>query len=67
METEPLKPRSREEVEATLHIAKLNPEELLPVGQCLTFSPQADAAECCLLQLEPELCVELEAGRRYAS
>ncbi|XP_062985979.1 sister chromatid cohesion protein DCC1 [Elgaria multicarinata webbii] len=55
--------RSREEVEATLHVAKVNPEELLPVVQCLSFSAQADAAECCLLQLEPDLCAELEAGR----
>ncbi|XP_066481712.1 sister chromatid cohesion protein DCC1 isoform X2 [Tiliqua scincoides] len=55
--------RSREEVEATLQVAKLNPAELLPPVQCLRFSPQAAAQECCLLQLEPELCAELEAGR----
>ncbi|XP_030409610.1 sister chromatid cohesion protein DCC1 isoform X1 [Gopherus evgoodei] len=55
--------RSREEVEATLHIAKLNPAELLPPVHCLRFSPRASAGECCLLQLEPGLCAELEAGR----
>ncbi|KAJ6663154.1 hypothetical protein lerEdw1_010747 [Lerista edwardsae] len=55
--------RSREEVEATLQVAKLNVAELLPSAQCLSFSPQADAQDCCLLQLEPELCAELEAGR----
>ncbi|XP_050797062.1 sister chromatid cohesion protein DCC1 isoform X1 [Gopherus flavomarginatus] len=54
--------RSREEVEATLHIAKLNPAELLPPVHCLSFSPRASAGECCLLQLEPGLCAELEAG-----
>ncbi|KAM7175480.1 sister chromatid cohesion protein DCC1 [Macrochelys suwanniensis] len=54
--------RSREEVEATLHIAKLKPAELLPPVHCLSFSPRASAGECCLLQLEPGLCAELEAG-----
>ncbi|KAH1178125.1 sister chromatid cohesion protein DCC1 isoform X1 [Mauremys mutica] len=54
--------RSREEAEATLHIAKLNPAELLPPVHCLSFSPRAGAGECCLLQLEPGLCAELEAG-----
>ncbi|XP_039221018.1 sister chromatid cohesion protein DCC1 [Crotalus tigris] len=55
--------RSREEVDATLQVAKLNPTELLPTVQCLSFSPQVDAGDYCLLQLEPELCHELEAGR----
>ncbi|NXX87660.1 DCC1 protein, partial [Centropus bengalensis] len=55
--------RSRAEVDATLQTAKLNPEELLPVVQCLSFGPQTGPAECCLLQLEPGLCAELEAGR----
>uniref|UniRef100_A0A452GNC8 Sister chromatid cohesion protein DCC1 n=1 Tax=Gopherus agassizii TaxID=38772 RepID=A0A452GNC8_9SAUR len=54
--------RSREEVEATLRIAKLNPAELLPPVHCLRFNPRASAGECCLLQLEPGLCAELEAG-----
>nr|XP_003224879.1 PREDICTED: sister chromatid cohesion protein DCC1 [Anolis carolinensis] len=55
--------RSREEVDATLHVAKVNPAELLPVVQSLSFGPQVGAGECCLLQLEPELCAELESGR----
>ncbi|NXW14836.1 DCC1 protein, partial [Circaetus pectoralis] len=55
--------RSRAEVDATLRTAKLNPAELLPVVHCLSFGPQAGAGECCLLQLEPGLCAELEAGR----
>ncbi|KAJ7338090.1 hypothetical protein JRQ81_010653 [Phrynocephalus forsythii] len=56
--------RTREEVEATLQVAKVDPAELHPVVQCLSFGSQADdAAECYLLQLEPELCAELEAGR----
>lgn len=57
--------RSRAEVDATLQTAKLNPAELLPAVQCLSFGPQAGGGECCLLQLEPGLCAELEAGRRY--
>ncbi|NXG22821.1 DCC1 protein, partial [Grallaria varia] len=55
--------RSRAEVEATLRTAKLDPAELLPAVQCLAFGPQPPATECCLLQLEPGLCAELEAGR----
>ncbi|NWR68414.1 DCC1 protein, partial [Centropus unirufus] len=55
--------RSRAEVDATLKTAKLNPAELLPVVHCLSFGPQTGPAECCLLQLEPGLCAELEAGR----
>ncbi|XP_030360694.1 sister chromatid cohesion protein DCC1 isoform X2 [Strigops habroptila] len=54
--------RSRAEVDATLQTAKLNPAELLPVVHCLSFGPQAAAGECCLLQLEPGLCAEIEAG-----
>ncbi|XP_061461710.1 sister chromatid cohesion protein DCC1 [Rhineura floridana] len=61
--TKPPKMRSREEVEATLRVAKLDPEELLPTVQCLSFCPQADSGECYLLQLEPDLCAELEEGR----
>lgn len=57
--------RSRAEVDATLRTAKLNPAELLPIVHCLSFGSQAGAGECCLLQLEPGLCAELEAGRRY--
>uniref|UniRef100_A0A8D0L5Y0 Sister chromatid cohesion protein DCC1 n=1 Tax=Sphenodon punctatus TaxID=8508 RepID=A0A8D0L5Y0_SPHPU len=54
--------RSREEVDATLHIAKVNPAELLPPVHCLRFSAGASSGDCCLLQLEPGLCADLEAG-----
>ena len=59
--------RTRDEVDATLQIAKLNPAELLPAVQCLGFSPGASAAaagDFYLLELDPALCQELEAGRR---
>ncbi|NXO04061.1 DCC1 protein, partial [Rhinopomastus cyanomelas] len=55
--------RSRAEADATLRTAKLNPAELLPVVHCLSFGPRSGAGECYLLQLEPGLCAELEAGR----
>ncbi|NWS39027.1 DCC1 protein, partial [Probosciger aterrimus] len=54
--------RNRAEVDATLQTAKVNPAELLPVVHCLSFGPQAASGECCLLQLEPGLCAEIEAG-----
>ncbi|KAM9100754.1 sister chromatid cohesion protein DCC1 [Sarcophilus harrisii] len=57
--------RTREEVDATLQIAKLNPSELLPAVHCLSFSPGASGAtagDFCLMELEPALCQQLEAG-----
>ncbi|XP_045717290.1 sister chromatid cohesion protein DCC1 [Phyllostomus hastatus] len=58
--------RTRDEVDATLQVAKLNPAELLPAVHCLGFSPEASAAaagDFYLLELDPALCQELEAGR----
>uniref|UniRef100_A0A8B9QST4 Sister chromatid cohesion protein DCC1 n=1 Tax=Anas platyrhynchos TaxID=8839 RepID=A0A8B9QST4_ANAPL len=53
----------KDQVEATLRSAKLSPAELLPAAQCLSFGPgTAGPGECCLLQLEPGLCAQLEAG-----
>ncbi|XP_068381669.1 sister chromatid cohesion protein DCC1 isoform X2 [Eschrichtius robustus] len=56
--------RTRDEVDATLQIAKLNAAELLPTVHCLGFGPGASAAagDFCLLELEPALCQQLEAG-----
>nr|XP_033788967.1 sister chromatid cohesion protein DCC1 [Geotrypetes seraphini] len=54
--------RSREEVEATLQIAKLKVEELRRTVHCLSFSPSLTAGEHCLLELDSELCNRLEAG-----
>lgn len=61
--------RTREEVDATLQIAKLNAAELLPAVHCLGFGPRASGAgggDFCLLELEPALCQQLEAGHRCA-
>uniref|UniRef100_A0A2K5LBT3 Sister chromatid cohesion protein DCC1 n=1 Tax=Cercocebus atys TaxID=9531 RepID=A0A2K5LBT3_CERAT len=54
--------RTREEVDATLQIAKLNAAELLPAVHCLGFGPGASAGDFCLLELEPTLCQQLEDG-----
>ncbi|XP_073925227.1 sister chromatid cohesion protein DCC1 isoform X2 [Castor canadensis] len=57
--------RTREEVDATLQIAKLDAAELLPTVHCLGFSLGANGAaagDFCLLELEPALCQQLEAG-----
>ncbi|NXF88145.1 DCC1 protein, partial [Eubucco bourcierii] len=54
--------RTRAEVDATLQTAKVNPAELLPVAHCLSFAPRAGTGDYCLLQLEPGLSAQLEAG-----
>ncbi|XP_035133373.2 sister chromatid cohesion protein DCC1 isoform X3 [Callithrix jacchus] len=59
--------RTREEVDATLLIAKLNAAELMPTVHCLSFGPGASGAaagDFCLLELEPTLCQQLEDGHR---
>lgn len=59
--------RTRAEVDATLQTAKLDAAELLPAVHCVGFGAQARLAapgDFCLLELEPALCQQLEAGRR---
>ncbi|NXU86626.1 DCC1 protein, partial [Xiphorhynchus elegans] len=55
--------RSRAQVDATLRTARVDPAELLPPAHCLRFGPRAAHGHCRLLQLDPALCAELEAGR----
>ncbi|NP_001342523.1 sister chromatid cohesion protein DCC1 isoform 1 [Mus musculus] len=60
--------RTREEVDATLQVAKLNATELLPTVHCLSFSSGTGGAatgDFCLLELEPALCQQLEAGDSF--
>lgn len=67
MPQQPTSRRTREEVDATLQVAKLNTAELLPTVHCLSFGPGtsgAAAGDFCLLELEPALCQQLEAGHR---
>ncbi|XP_044150685.1 sister chromatid cohesion protein DCC1 [Bufo gargarizans] len=54
--------RSREEVEATLQIAKLNLEDLRSTVQCLTFSETFTSGDFNLMELDDGLCKEIEAG-----
>ncbi|KAK7825596.1 hypothetical protein U0070_016236 [Myodes glareolus] len=64
----PTSRRTREEVDATLQVAKLNTAELLPTVHCLSFGPGisgAAAGDFCLLELEPALCQQLEAGHSF--
>ncbi|XP_021072740.1 sister chromatid cohesion protein DCC1 [Mus pahari] len=60
--------RTREEVDATLQVAKLNAAELLPTVHCLSFGSGTGGAatgDFCLLELEPALCQQLEAGDSF--
>ena len=58
--------RTRAEVDATLQTAKLDAAELLPAAHCLRFGPAA-TGDVCLLELEPALCAQLRAGRRWGT
>lgn len=54
-------------MDATLQVAKLNAAELLPTVHCLSFGSGTGGAaigDFCLLELEPALCQQLEAGDR---
>ncbi|MED6247771.1 Sister chromatid cohesion protein DCC1 [Ataeniobius toweri] len=54
--------RSLEEVQATLEIAKLKEEDLLPTVQCLSFGDNVSSADYCLMELDETLCKHIEAG-----
>ncbi|KAG8443112.1 hypothetical protein GDO86_011796 [Hymenochirus boettgeri] len=54
--------RSHEEVEATLHTAKVKPEELRGTVQCLTFSDRFTSGDFHLMELDDTLCKQIEAG-----
>ncbi|CAI9537885.1 unnamed protein product [Staurois parvus] len=54
--------RSREEVEATLQIAKLNVQDLRTTAQCLAFSNTFTSGDYCLMELDETLCKEIESG-----
>ncbi|XP_069477655.1 sister chromatid cohesion protein DCC1 isoform X2 [Ambystoma mexicanum] len=54
--------RSRVEVDATLLVAKLVPEELLGTVHCLQFSPSVVSGEYSLLELDPALCERVQSG-----
>lgn len=56
--------RTLEEVQATLHIAKLKEEDLHPVTHCLSFGHNVSSADYCLMELDDTLCKHIEAGKR---
>ncbi|XP_028673494.1 sister chromatid cohesion protein DCC1 [Erpetoichthys calabaricus] len=55
--------RSVEEVQTTLQIAKLNPDELYPVTQCLSFRENVSSGDFCLMELDETLCKYVETGK----
>ncbi|XP_075438482.1 sister chromatid cohesion protein DCC1 isoform X2 [Ascaphus truei] len=55
--------RSREEVEATLQVAKLDVEDLRSTVHCLSFSDGFTSGDYSLMELDAALCKEIEAGR----
>ncbi|KAM4689432.1 sister chromatid cohesion protein DCC1 [Discoglossus pictus] len=54
--------RSTDEVEATLSVAKLDPQDLRSTSQCLAFSSSFNSGEFSLMELDETLCKEIEAG-----
>ncbi|KAG2464968.1 COEA1 protein, partial [Polypterus senegalus] len=55
--------RSVEEVQTTLQIAKLNPDEFYPVTQCLSFREHVSSGDFCLMELDETLCKYVETGK----
>lgn len=58
--------RTLEEVQATLQIAKLKEEDLLPVTHCMSFSDHVSSGDYCLMELDDTLYKHIEAGKRYS-
>ncbi|CAH2285829.1 sister chromatid cohesion DCC1 [Pelobates cultripes] len=54
--------RTREEVAATLQIAKLNAEDFRSTVHCLTFNRAFNSGDYSLMELDDALCKEIEAG-----
>ncbi|XP_041942464.1 sister chromatid cohesion protein DCC1 [Alosa sapidissima] len=55
--------RTLEEVNATLEIAKLKEQDLLPVTHCLSFGENVSSGDYCLMELDETLCKHIEAGK----
>ncbi|XP_053569176.1 sister chromatid cohesion protein DCC1 [Bombina bombina] len=54
--------RTAEEVEATLHVAKLELCDLRRTAQCLRFSDTFTSGEYSLMELDDTMCREIETG-----
>ncbi|XP_078396277.1 sister chromatid cohesion protein DCC1 isoform X2 [Cetorhinus maximus] len=55
--------RTLQEIQATLQVAKVDPAELQPVVQCLSFSDSFSSEDYCLLELDDTLCKYVESGQ----
>ncbi|XP_038665721.1 sister chromatid cohesion protein DCC1 isoform X1 [Scyliorhinus canicula] len=55
--------RTLQEIQATLQVAKLDPAELQPVAQCLSFSESFSSEDYCLLEVDDTLCKYIESGQ----
>ncbi|GCB80370.1 hypothetical protein scyTo_0018096 [Scyliorhinus torazame] len=55
--------RTLQEIHATLQVAKLDPAELQPVAQCLSFSESFSSEDYCLLEVDDTLCKYIESGQ----
>ncbi|XP_071381581.1 sister chromatid cohesion protein DCC1 [Centroberyx affinis] len=55
--------RTLEEVQATLHIAKLKDDDLQKTIHCLSFGENVSSADYCLMELDDTLCKHIEAGK----
>ncbi|XP_041044993.1 sister chromatid cohesion protein DCC1 isoform X2 [Carcharodon carcharias] len=55
--------RTLQEIQATLQVAKVDPAELQPLVQCLSFSDSFSSEDYCLLELDDTLCKYIESGQ----
>ncbi|XP_055780531.1 sister chromatid cohesion protein DCC1-like [Salvelinus fontinalis] len=55
--------RTLEEVQATIHIAKLKENDLQNTIHCLTFGESVSSGDYCLMELDDTLCKHIEAGK----
>ncbi|XP_055490594.1 sister chromatid cohesion protein DCC1 [Leucoraja erinacea] len=56
--------RTLAEIQATLEVAKLEPADLLPSVQCISFSESVSSGDYCLMELDETLCKYIESGQR---
>ncbi|XP_043544908.1 sister chromatid cohesion protein DCC1 isoform X1 [Chiloscyllium plagiosum] len=55
--------RTLPQIRATLQVAKLDPSELKPTVQCLSFSERCSSEDYCLMEVDETLCKHIESGQ----
>ncbi|XP_067832419.1 sister chromatid cohesion protein DCC1 isoform X2 [Heptranchias perlo] len=55
--------RTLQEIQATLQVAKLDPAEIQPSVQCISFSDSVRSGDYCLMELDETLCKCIESGQ----